>query len=63
MTEKDFWSIYWSVKQIAEYYDVQINTVWMWKYNNKLPKPFTLVGKSPLWIASEIVAMKGNNNG
>ena len=59
MIEQDFWSIYWSVKEIAEYYNVQINTVWMWKYNHKLPKPFTTVGKSPLWLASDVIAMKG----
>ena len=59
--EEQFWLKYWSVKEIAQYYDVQINTVWMWKYNNKLPKPFTLVGKSPLWLASEVVEMKGKN--
>lgn len=63
MDEKSFWSIYWDVAKVAEYYKVQINTVWMWKYNNKLPKPFTYVGKSPLWIINDVIAMKGNNNG
>jgi hypothetical protein len=63
MDEKSFWSIYWDVAKISQYYNVQINTVWMWKYKNKLPKPFTLVGKSPLWLVSDVVAMRGINNG
>lgn len=45
-------------RQLAEFADVQVNTVYQWRKRRKIngmPDPQAILGRTPVWRLSEIV--------
>ena len=46
--------MFYDVDRLANELNVQPRTIWQYKNNGKIPKPFTSFGSSPVWTADQV---------
>lgn len=49
-----FFDEFWTTQDIAKYLGVSQRTVWQYKSNKKLPRPFGFFENKPLWAKRHI---------
>ena len=50
--------MFYDVDRLAKELNVQPRTIWQYKNNGTLPKPFTIFGNSPVWTADQVKQIK-----